>query len=135
MDMFVFCFNHCGTATESFSESFIKIRFYLAEIFRIYKCFFFVYGFACFFVLVSMGYPEEVSLIVLWRPDLIWLTYLWSKKLYLFVSLFFLFMDLFVSCIYHCGTPTESFPGSFVKTWLDLADIFRINNCLFVVLF
>ena len=45
----------------------------------------------------------------------------------MFICLFVcLFMDLFVFCFNHSGTPTKSFPGSFVKIQLDLAEIFRM---------
>ena len=32
-----FCFNHCGTPTESFPENFVKIQLDLAKILRISK--------------------------------------------------------------------------------------------------
>ena len=44
-------------------------------------------------------------------------------------------------CFIHHKTPTWSFPESFVKIWLDLAEIFRIEKyvylfvCLFIDLF
>ena len=46
-------------------------------------------------------------------------------------------MGLVVFCFIHHGTPTESFPESFMKIQLDLADIFRIKMfiCLFVYFF
>ena len=37
IDLFVFCFNHHRTPTESFPENFMKIRLDLAEILRISK--------------------------------------------------------------------------------------------------
>ena len=43
--------------------------------------------------------------------------------MYLFV--FCLFMELFF-CFNHFGTPKGSFPESFLKIGLDLAEIFRI---------
>ena len=43
-------------------------------------------------------------------------------------------MDLFVLCFNHSRTPTERFPENFVKIQLDLAEIFRIEKCLFVYL-
>ena len=36
-DLFVFCFNHSKTPTESFSENFMKVQLDLAEILRISK--------------------------------------------------------------------------------------------------
>ena len=49
MDLFVFMhFNHHGTHIGSFPESFMKIQLYLAEIFRIYKRF--IYLFVCLFI-------------------------------------------------------------------------------------
>ena len=47
-------------------------------------------------------------------------------------------MGLVVFCFIHQGTLTGSFPESFVKIRLDLADIYRILKmfiCLFVSLF
>ena len=71
-----------------------------------------------------MGYPQEVSLKVLWRSDLIWQRYLGSKNVYLFVCLF---IDLFFY-FNNLGTPTESYPDFFMMIWLDLAEIFRISK-------
>ena len=62
----------------------------------------------------------------------------------MFICLFFvqLFIDLFVLCFNHLGTPTGSYPKNFVKIGLDLAEILRIRKLdwemfirLFVCLF
>ena len=45
---------------------------------------------------------------------------------YLFV--FFLFIDLQVFCFNHRRIPKGSFPQNFVKIGLDLADILRISK-------
>ena len=78
-----------------------------------------------FFVLFIMGHPQEVSLKVLWRSDLIWQRYLGTKNVHLFVYGF----DYF--CFNHHGTAKGSFPESFVKIRLDLAEVFRILKSLF----
>ena len=39
-----------------------------------------------------------------------------------------LFIDLFVFCFNHSGTPTESSPENFVKIQLDLAEILRTRS-------
>ena len=60
--------------------------------------------------------------------------------LFLFVC-FVLFCFVLFVCFIHHGTPTGSFPESFVKIGLDLAEIYRILKnvylfvCLFVCLF
>ena len=128
MGLVVFCFIHHGTPTGSFPENFVKIRLDLAKILRILKLFIcmfyglFVYEFV-FFVLIIVGHPQKVPLEILWRSNLIRLTYLGSKTMFicLFVCL--------LTCIFyfnHLGTPTEIYPENFVKIWLDLAEIFKI---------
>ena len=84
-DLFVFSFNHSETPTESSPEHFVQIRLDLAEILRIrildwkmFICLFvclFVYRFVCFFALIIVQYPQEVSLKISWRSNLIWLRY------------------------------------------------------------
>ena len=86
----------------------------------------FVYGFGCFFVLFIIGHPWEVSLKVLWRSDLIWLRYLGSKNVYLFICLFVCFLICLFYYFNHLGIPTRIYPQNFVKIWLDLAEIYRI---------
>ena len=49
---------------------------------------FFVHLFACFFVLIILGRQQEVSLTISWRSNLVWLRYLGSINVYLFVCLF-----------------------------------------------
>ena len=77
-------FNHLGTPTGSYTENFVKIGLDLAEMMRILKMFIclfvclFIYWFVCFFILIVLGHPQEVTLKVLWRSDLIWLRYLGS---------------------------------------------------------
>ena len=92
----------------------------------------------CFFVWIIMEHPQEISLKVLWRSDLIWLRYLGSENVYSFVC-FFLFIDFFVFCFNHHGTPTWRFPQSLVKIQLDLAKVLGsikfVFFCLFVCLF
>ena len=92
-------------------------------------CFLFV------FVLIIVGHPHEVSLKVLWRSDLIWLRYLGSKNIYLFVCLFVCLWICLFFCFNHHGTPTGSFPESFMMMQHVLNDIFRIQKCLFACLF
>ena len=87
VDRFVFFyFNHLGTPTGIYPENFAKIPHDLAEILRIRKldwkmfiCLFvclFVYIFViCYFALIIVEYPKEVSLKISWRSDLIWLRY------------------------------------------------------------
>ena len=84
VELFVFCFNHSGTSTETSPENFIKIWLDLVEILRIrkldWKCLF-VCLFVCLFivlfvfVLIIIEPPQEVPLKILWRSDLIWLRY------------------------------------------------------------
>ena len=64
-----FCFNHHGTPTGRFPESFLKIQLDLAEIFRIKHVYLSVCLLVClwiclFFVLIIMGHPQEVLLKV-----------------------------------------------------------------------
>ena len=72
-DLFVFCFNHSGTPTESSTENFVKIRLDLAEILTIRKldwkmiiclfvCFFTSLLICFFFVWIILGHPHEVTL-------------------------------------------------------------------------
>ena len=93
----------------------------------------------CFFILIILEHPQEYTLKILWRSDLIWLRNLGTKNVYLFVCLFVcLFMDLFVFCFNHLGTSTGSYSENFLKTRLDLYEIFRILKmfiCLCVCLF
>ena len=81
----------------------------------------------CFlFALIMLGPPQEVTLKIWWRSGFIWLRWLGYQKrfIYLFVCLF---VNGFVCfCFNHLGTPTGSFPESFVKIPLDLAVILRI---------
>ena len=49
----------------------------------------FVYWFVCFVVFIILGDPQEVYFKRSSRSDMIWLRYLWSKNVYLLVSLFF----------------------------------------------
>ena len=87
-----FYFNNLGTPTWSYPENFVKIQLDLAEIFRILKKFicllarWFVYWFV-FFILITLAHPQEVTMKMLWRSNLIWLKYLGSKNC-LFVCLF-----------------------------------------------
>ena len=48
IDLFVFCFELCGTPTESSPENFVEIRLDLSEIFRIKKML--ICLFVCLFV-------------------------------------------------------------------------------------
>ena len=141
-DFFVLYFNHLGTPTRCYPENVLKIQLDLAEILRILKCLFvclFVYLFV--FILIIMGHPQEYTLKISWKSDLIWLRYLGSKKL--FICLFVcLFVYRFVFYFNHSVTSTESSPENFVKVRLDLAEILRIRKldwnliiCLFVCLF
>ena len=82
-----------------------------------------------------MGHPQKVTLEILWRSDFIWLRYLGSQNVYLFVCLFVCLKIFF----HPRGTPTERSPENLVNIWLDLAEILRIRKldwkCLFVWLF
>ena len=76
-----------------------------------------------------MEHPQKVSQKVSWRSDLIWLIYLGSKNVYLFVCLFVCLFIFFVFfCFNHSETPTENFLENFVKIWLDLAEILRTGK-------
>ena len=60
----------------------------------------FVYWFAYFFVFIKLGHPQEDSLKISWRSDFIWLRYLGSSKLFIFVYLFVcLFVEL-LNCLF-----------------------------------
>ena len=90
----------------------------------------------CFFILIFLEHPQEYTLKISWRSDLIWLRYIGSKNVYLFFVC--LFIDVFVFCLNHGGATIESYPDNFVKIPLYLADILRIKNmfiCLFLCLF
>ena len=122
-----FYFNHLGTPTGIYPENLVKIGLDLAEIYRLFKN---VHVFDCllthlFFILIILGHPQEYTLKSLWRLDLIWLRYLGSKNIFLFV---WLLVYLFVCFFYfnHFRTPTGSYPKNFVKIRLDLAEVFRI---------
>ena len=49
-----------------------------------------------FFVLIFLGHQQKVPLKILWRFDLIWLRYLGSKNVYLFVCLFVCLLTCFL---------------------------------------
>ena len=94
-----------------------------------------------FFILIILKHPQEYTLRISWRSDLIWLRYLGSNKCP-FVCLFVCLFIWFVFCFNHSGTPTESSTENFVKIRLDLAEILTIRKldwkmiiCLFVCLF
>ena len=102
VDWSVSYLNLLGTPTGIYPENFMKIPLDLAEILRIRKldwkmfiCLFvclFVY--MIFFLLIILWHPQEYTLKILWRSDLIWMRYLGSKNVYLFVCLFV--------CLYIC---------------------------------
>ena len=126
-----FYFNNLGTPTGSYLKKFVKIWLDLAGIFRIKKglfvCLFVCYFIGWFvFILIILEHPQEVTLEILWRSDLIWLGYLGSKNVYLFVCLFVCLYICLFFCFNPCGPPTESSHENFMKIWLDLAGIFRI---------
>ena len=95
-----------------------------------------------FFILIILEHPQEYTLKISWRLDLIWLRYIGFWKMFICFLFVCLFIDLFVICFNHRETPKRSFPENFMKIWLDLADILRIRIldwkmfiCLFVCLF
>ena len=97
--IFVFYFNHLGTPTEIYPENFVKIQLDLAEIFSIHKCLNVFCLFVCLltclcFILIFLEHPQECTLKISWRSDLIWLRYIGSNNVYLFVCLFI--------CLYIC---------------------------------
>ena len=68
--LFVLYFDNLGTPTGIYPENFVKIRFDLAEIYRIKKCLFcffvclFVYWLVCFsFILIILGHPQDYTLV------------------------------------------------------------------------
>ena len=77
-----FYFNNLGTPTWSYPpENFVNIQLDLAEILRILNILFVYFLLVClliylFFILIIVEYPQEVSLKISWRSDLIWLTYI-----------------------------------------------------------
>ena len=120
----VFCFNHHGTPTGRFPERFVKVQIDLAEIFRISKCLF-ICLFICFeefFVLIIVGYPQDVSLKV--YEDLTWFG--WDIKDLKKCLIVCLFIDLFVFHFKHSGTPTGCYHENFLWIERDLAEILRI---------
>ena len=75
------------------------------------KCLF-VYFFVCllvclFFILIILGYPQEYTLKISWRSDMIWLRCIGSKNVYLFVCLF---IDLSVFVLIIVGHPQKAPP-------------------------
>ena len=94
-----------------------------------FVCLFVFYGFVCFLIL--MGHPLEVSLKVSWRSDLIWLRYLGSKNVYLFVCFC---IDFFILII--LGHPQEvSLKVSWRSNLIWLRCLGSKNVYLFVCLF
>ena len=89
-----------------------------------------------FIILIILEHPQEYTLNILWRSNLIWLRYIGSKNVYLFVCLFVCLCICLFFCFNHSGTPTESSPENFVNIRLDFAEILRIRKlywkCLFV---
>ena len=77
VDLFVFYCNHLGTPTGIYPKNFVKIGLDLAEIYRILKnVYLFVCLFVClfnclFFILIILGHPQEYTLKISWRLDLI----------------------------------------------------------------
>ena len=118
VDLFVFYFNHLGTPPGIYPENLVKI------------------GLDCFFILIILGHPQEVTLKILWRSDLIWLRYLGSKKMFicLFVCLFvYWFVCFFILII--LGNPREYTPKISWGSDLIYLRYLGYNKCLFVCLF
>ena len=59
---------------------------------------------------------------------MIWLRYLGSKNVYLFICLFVYLLICLFFYFNHLGTPTVTYPKNFVKIQLDLAEILRISK-------
>ena len=68
--------------------------------------YFFVCLLTCFFILIIVGHPQEYTLKISWRSDLIWLRYIGFLKMFicLFVSLI---VDLFVFILIILEHPQE----------------------------
>ena len=79
------CLNYLGISTGHFPKIFLTIVLDLAHILLISKG---VCLHVCLFILIILGYPQEYTLQIPWRSDLIWLRYIGSKNVYLFVCLF-----------------------------------------------
>ena len=100
----------------------------------------FIYLFVCLFIDFYFNHLETPTGIypeICWRSDLIWLRYIGSKNVYLFVCLFVCLYDLFVFGFNHRGISTGRCSETFVKIRLNLAEIYRILKmfvCLFIYL-
>ena len=88
-----FCLNNLGTPIGSYPENIINTPLDLAEKFRIIKKhYLFVCLLVClltclYFILIFLGHLHEYTQKNLQGSDLIWLGYLGSKNVYLFVCL------------------------------------------------
>ena len=87
-----------------------------------------------FFILIILEHPQEYTLKISSRLDLIWQRYIGFLKMFIYLFVCFFVYYLFF-CLNPHGTPTGSFPEIFMEVWLYLAEIFRIKKCLIVCLF
>ena len=99
IDLFVFYFNHILDTHRNISSKFCEhptwFGWYIQDIKNVY---WFVCLCVClltclFFILIILGHPQEYTLKILWRSDLIWLRYLGSKKM--FICLFVCLLTVF----------------------------------------
>ena len=94
----------------------------------LFVCLFVFCIFCIFCILIILEHPQEYTLKISWRSNLIWLIYSRSKT-FLFVYSFVCLFVCLLTCFFyfnHFGTSTEVYPENFVKIQLDLADIFKI---------